>query len=126
MTALTPVWLPSCSCRKHHVNPAGQMALGGPLGLLQRGASDVQSEVEVIAEDPPPQRWTSTSAELWPVHSLPYPLCQVFHTSDYTKAPTPPARLPGSHGQLLPASACGRAVASCECLWTIQWACLGP
>jgi serine/threonine protein kinase len=45
-----------------------QMALGGPLGQLQRGVSDVVSEVEVIAEDPPlAQHWTATSAELWPI-----------------------------------------------------------
>lgn len=51
-----------------------QMALGGPLGQLQRGVSDVVSEVEVIAEDPPPpQQWTATSAELWPVRSLALP-----------------------------------------------------
>ena len=48
-----------------------QMALGGPLGQLQRGVSDVVSEVEVIAEeDPIRQRWTATSAELWPVREM--------------------------------------------------------
>ncbi len=50
-----------------------QMVLGGPLGQLQRGVSDVVSEVDVIAEDPPPpQHWTASSAELWPVRILQY------------------------------------------------------
>lgn len=44
-----------------------QMGLQGPLGQLQRGVSDVVSEVEVINEDDVRQRWTATSAELWPV-----------------------------------------------------------
>jgi hypothetical protein len=43
------------------------MGLHGPLGQLQRGVSDVVSEVEVINEDEARQRWTATSAELWPV-----------------------------------------------------------
>jgi len=53
------------------MSPEQQVALGGlgPLGLLARGPSDVTSELELahIAEDPPATRWTSTSAELWPI-----------------------------------------------------------
>jgi hypothetical protein len=47
-----------------------QMGLQGPLGQLQRGVSDVVSEVEVINEDDARQRWTATSAELWPVRFM--------------------------------------------------------
>lgn len=45
-----------------------QLGLQGPLGQLQRGVSDVLSEVEVInEEDSTRQRWSATSAELWPI-----------------------------------------------------------
>lgn len=49
-------------------------SLGG-LGLMTLGThdttvSDLEVPHHVVAEDPPPQRWTSTSAELWPVCAL--------------------------------------------------------
>ena len=58
------------------LSPQQQVAIGGlgalgGLGLMTRGASDVtSSELETqhqAVEDASPQRWTSTSAELWPV-----------------------------------------------------------
>lgn len=61
----------------HFMSPEQQVALGGlgPLGLLTRGPSDVASELELqhIAEEPPATRWTSSSAELWPVRPPPPP-----------------------------------------------------
>lgn len=62
-----------------------QMGLQGPLGQLQRGVSDVVSEVEVINEDDARQRWTATSAELWPVRlcGVMRPVAAKFLQSEY-------------------------------------------
>jgi hypothetical protein len=69
------------------MSPRQQVAMGqmGSLGALRMTALDTldttMSEIDgqphmlqgaepAAAEDPAPQRWTSTSAELWPVWAL--------------------------------------------------------
>ncbi len=93
-----------------------QMALGGPLGQLHRGVSDVVSEVEVISEeDGPRQRWTATSAELWPVRTAPcLQLCDAILQAPCSSAPSADERQ--CLGRLSALSFCSRSQMSTVCL----------